>query len=145
MSEDSRTSGASSNAEVARLFTEISDILEIKGEPPYRYNAYRTGARSVANANERLETLFEQGKLRELQGVGAALEAKIVEFLKTGRMEAHETARRDFPVALATLLEIPGLGPGKARTVYRQLGVSTLPELEGQPGPLAAHARAFHH
>src|ERR1041385_4851124 len=113
MSEDSPTSGASSNAEVARLFTEISDILEIKGEPPYRYNAYRTGARSVANASERLETLFEQGKLRELQGVGAALEAKIVEFLKTGRMEAHETARRDFPVALATLLEIPGLGPGK--------------------------------
>src|SRR5207248_10241328 len=51
-------------------------------------------------------------------------------FLKTGRMEAHESARRDFPVALATLLEIPGLGPGKARSVYRELGVSTLPELE---------------
>src|SRR5947209_12876532 len=129
MSEEPR-SGASANAEVARLFAEIGDILEIKGEPPYRYNAYRTGARSVANAPERLETLFEQGKLRQIQGVGAALESKIVEFLKTGRMEAHESARRDFPVALATLLEIPGLGPGKARSVYRELGVSTLPELE---------------
>src|SRR5690349_24992289 len=91
--ETSANTASSSNAEVARLFTEISDILEIKGEPPYRYNAYRTGARSVANASERLERLFEQGKLRELQGVGAALEAKIVEFLKTGRMQAHETAR----------------------------------------------------
>src|SRR5919201_494056 len=130
MSDEPLGSGASSNAQVARLFTEISDILEIKGEPPYRYNAYRTGARSVANANERLETLFEQGKLRELQGVGAALEAKIIEYLTTGRMDAHETARRDFPVALATLLEIPGLGPGRARSVYRELGVSTLPELE---------------
>src|SRR5215470_9661295 len=116
MSEEPR---ASSNAEVARLFSEIGALLEIKGEPPYRYNAYRTGARSVANAKERLEALFEQGKLRQLQGVGAALEAKIVEYLTTGRMEFHEDMRRDFPVALATLLEIPGLGPGKARNVYR--------------------------
>src|SRR5258708_7009645 len=129
MSEEPRSS-ASSNAEVARLFAEIGDILEIKGDPPYRFNAYRTGARSVANSKERLETLFEQGKLRQLQGVGAALEAKIVEYLKTGRMEFHEEVRRDFPVALATLLEIPGLGPGRARSVYRELGVSTLPDLE---------------
>src|SRR5438045_3682923 len=129
MSEEPR-SGASANAEVARLFAEIGDILEIKGEPPYRYNAYRTGARSVANAKERLETLFEQGKLRQLQGVGSALEAKIVEYLKTGRMDFHDQVRRDFPVALATLLDVPGLGPGRARSVYRELGVSTLPELE---------------
>ena len=134
MSEEQRP-GASANAAVARLFAEIGDILEIKGEPPYRYNAYRTGARSVANAKERLETLFAQGKLRQLQGVGAALEAKIVEYLATGRMAFHEEVRRDFPVALATLLEIPGLGPGKARNVYRELGISTLPELEA-----AAHS-----
>jgi DNA polymerase (family 10) len=129
--EEPRTGvGASANAEVARLFAEIGDILEIKGEPPYRYNAYRTGARSVANATERLDVLFEQGRLRELQGVGSALEAKIVEYLATGRMEFHETVRRDFPIALASLLQIPGLGPGRARAVYQELGISTLPELE---------------
>src|SRR5713226_7459112 len=124
------TSGSTSNAEVARMFAEIGDILEIKGEPPYRYNAYRTGARSVANATERLETLFEQGRLRQLQGVGAALESKIVEYLSTGRMEFHDHVRRDFPIALASLLEIPGLGPGRARAVYQELGVSTLADLE---------------
>src|ERR1700687_5233769 len=91
------------NAEVARLFAEIGDILEIKGEPPYRYNAYRTASRSVASASERLDTLFEQGRLRQLQGVGNALEAKIVEFLTTGRMESHDQVRRDFPIALASL------------------------------------------
>src|ERR671932_400351 len=79
MSQDEARPAA--NAEVARLFAEIGDILEIKGEPPYRYNAYRNAARSVANATERLETLFEQGRLRELSGVGNALEAKIVEYL----------------------------------------------------------------
>jgi DNA polymerase (family 10) len=112
------------------LFSEIGDILEIKGEPPYRFNAYRTGARSVGAARERLDVLFEQGRLRELKGVGAALEAKIVEYLKTGRIESHEEARRDFPVALASLLRVPGLGPGRARAIYQDLGISTLPDLE---------------
>jgi DNA polymerase (family 10) len=130
MSEEEARPGSSANAEVARLFAEIGDILEIKGEPPYRYNAYRTAARSVGNATERLDTLFEQGRLRQLQGVGNALEAKIIEFLSTGRMEFHDQVRRDFPVALATLLGIPGLGPGRARAVYQELGVSTLTELE---------------
>ena len=78
---------------------------------------------SVANATERLETLFQEGRLRQLQGVGAALESKIVEYLSTGRMDAHEQVRRDFPIALASLLEIPGLGPGRARAVYRKFGI----------------------
>jgi DNA polymerase (family 10) len=130
MSEEEARVGSSANAEVARLFAEIGDIMEIKGEPPYRYNAYRGAARSVANATERLDVLFEQGRLRELNGVGNALEAKIIEYLATGRMESHEAVRRDFPVALASLLQIPGLGPGRARAVYQELGISTLPELE---------------
>jgi DNA polymerase (family X) len=130
MSEENARAVSNANAEVARLFAEIGDILEIKGEPPYRYNAYRTAARSVANATERLDRLFEQGRLRELYGVGNALEAKIVEYLATGRMEYYEDVRRDFPVALASLLQVPGLGPGRARAVYQELGVSTLDELE---------------
>ena len=68
--DDDGATSSTANAEVARLFAEIGDILEIKGEPPYRYNAYRTGARSVGRASERLDVLFEQGRLRELQGVG---------------------------------------------------------------------------
>src|SRR5258708_5690239 len=128
--EPRSTSESTANAEVARMFAEIGDILEIKGEPPYRYNAYRAGARSVANATERIETLFQEGRLRQLQGVGAALESKIVEYLSTGRMDFHEQVRRDFPIALASLLEIPGLGPGRARAVYQELGVSTLTDLE---------------
>ncbi|HEY2200385.1 MAG TPA: helix-hairpin-helix domain-containing protein, partial [Solirubrobacteraceae bacterium] len=130
LDEAEGASGSSANAEVARLFSEIGDILEIKGEPPYRYNAYRTASRSVGSARERLEALFEEGRLRELNGVGSALEARIIEYLKTGRMQSHEDVRRDFPVALASLLQVPGLGPGRARAVYQQLGISTLPDLE---------------
>jgi len=130
MSEEGEHRRPNANAEVARLFAEMGDILEIKGEPPYRYNAYRTAARSVANATERVDALFEQGRLRELNGVGTALEAKIVEYLATGRMAAYDRERRDFPVALASLLQIPGLGPGRARALYKELGVSTVSDLE---------------
>ncbi|HEX8969823.1 MAG TPA: helix-hairpin-helix domain-containing protein, partial [Chloroflexota bacterium] len=129
----------SANAEVARLFAEIGDMLEIKGEPPYRYNAYRAAARSVGSTTERLDTLFEQGRLRQLRGVGEGLEARIIEYLTTGRMELHEQMRRDFPVALASLLQVPGLGPGRARAVYQELGISTLSELES-----AARAGRLH-
>jgi DNA polymerase (family X) len=129
MSEDIEE-GRNANAEIARMFAEIGDILEIKGEPPYRYNAYRTGARSVGNASQRVQDLFEQGRLRQLAGVGNALEAKIVEYLKTGRIEFHDEVRRDFPIALASLLQIPGLGPSRARALYQELGVSTVDELE---------------
>jgi DNA polymerase (family 10) len=118
------------NAGIARLFEEIADILEVKGEQPYRYNAYRTAARSVGHARERVDTLFEQGRLRELYGIGPALEAKIIEYLTTGRMDFYERTRREFPSALASLLEVPGVGPGRARAVYAELGVSTLSELE---------------
>src|SRR5438093_13644305 len=90
------------NAEVARLFAEIGDILELKGEQPYRYNAYRTAARSVGSARERLDVLFQEGRLRDLYGIGSALEAKIVEYLTTGQMEFYERQRRDFPPALAS-------------------------------------------
>src|SRR4051794_8072845 len=128
MSEDEPRQNA--NAEVARLFAEIGDILELKGEQPYRYNAYRTAARSVGGARERLDVLFQEGRLRELHGVGSALEAKIIEYLGTGQMEYYERVRREFPPALASLLQVPGLGPGKARALYQELGVSSTAELE---------------
>jgi DNA polymerase (family 10) len=128
MSEDEPAANA--NAEVARLFAEIGDILELKGEQPYRYNAYRTAARSVGNARERLDVLFQQGRLRELYGIGSALEAKIVEYLMTGQMEYYERQRREFPSALASLLQVPGLGPVRARAIYQELGIASVAELE---------------
>ncbi|HYY87810.1 MAG TPA: DNA polymerase/3'-5' exonuclease PolX, partial [Chloroflexota bacterium] len=118
------------NQAVARLFQEIGDILEIKGEPPYRFNAYRLAARNILDAREPLDELFRQGRLREIPGIGAALEAKIVEFLTTGKLEDYDRVRREFPSALASLLEVPGLGPTRARAVYQQLGISSVADLE---------------
>ena len=115
---------------MARIFEEIGDILEIKGEPPYKFNAYRLAARNVIDAPQRLDELFRLGKLRTIPGIGAALEAKIVEYLTTGRMAYYDEVRREFPAALGSLLEVPGLGPGRARTVYLRLGISSVADLE---------------
>src|SRR5919201_1841778 len=120
----------SRNQAVARIFEEIGEILEITGEPPYKFNAYRLAARNIIDAPERLDELFRQGKLRQIHGVGQALEAKIVEYLTTGRMEYYESVRREFPPALGSLLDVPGLGPGRARAVYQQLGISSVADLE---------------
>jgi DNA polymerase (family 10) len=131
---------ANPNQAVAELFNQIGDILEIKGEPPYKFNAYRLAARNIIEAPERLDELFRQGRLRSIQGVGPALEARIVEYLTTGRIESYEQLRREFPPGLGSLLEVPGLGPGRARTVYTRLGIASLADLEAaaRSGQLAS-------
>lgn len=120
----------SRNGEVAQLFDDIADVLEIKGEQPYRVNAYRSAARSVARLDEPLETLFAEGRLRQIRGVGPALEAKIVEYLSTGRLEFWERLSQDFPPGLVTLLGVPGLGPSRARAIFEQLGITSVSALE---------------
>lgn len=118
------------NREVADLLQEIGDLLEIKGEQRYRINAYRNAARRIESLTEPIETLFAERRLREIPGVGEALEQKITEFLATGRLEYIERLRGQFPPSLVALLDVPGLGPRKARLVFDQLGVANLEQLE---------------
>ena len=83
------------NREVADLLEEIGDLLEIKGEQRFRINAYRTAARRIESLTEPIETLFAERRLREIPGVGEALEQKITEFLATGRLEYIDRLRGD--------------------------------------------------
>jgi DNA polymerase (family X) len=118
------------NQDVAQLFTDIAGMLEIKGERGYRVHAYRVAARNVVRARERVDTLFAQGRLREIPGVGEGLEAKIVEYLSTGRMEYYDRLRQEVPAGLAALLRVPGLGPTRARAIYDELHLGGLADLE---------------
>ena len=120
----------SRNADVARLLEEIGELLEIKGEQPFRVNAYRTAARRVEGLREPIEVVQAEGRLRSINGIGPALEQKIGEYLTTGRLEYVERLRAEFPPGLVEILQVPGLGPRKARLVHDQLGVGNLEELE---------------
>jgi DNA polymerase (family 10) len=119
------------NAEVARLFRELADVLEIEGANPFRVRAYRNAARTIEALPQPIGDLTREGteQLQELPGIGADLAGKIEEIVRTGGLAALRTSERGVPKGLTDLLHVPGLGPKRAQRLYRQLGISSIPEL----------------
>ena len=112
------------NADVASLFAQIADLLEIRGDNPFRVRAYRNAARTVEEWPQSLsEILSRTGSLPRMPGIGADLDGKIREILTTGHLSTLDKLREAFPPHLTDLLEIPGLGPRKVKTFYEELGI----------------------
>lgn len=118
------------NREVVSLLEEIALLLDLAGENPFKGRAYTNVARQIEQCEEDVETLVEQERLREIKGVGDALEQKITEFVTTGKLTYHEELRAKFPDSLFELFGIPGLGPKRIKQVYEELGIRSLGELE---------------
>jgi DNA polymerase (family X) len=118
------------NADIARIFDEIADLLEIQEANPFRVRAYRNAARTVGDVRRDLAQVIAEGKeLPKLPGVGADLATKIEEIARTGTTKLLVTLHKDLPSAITALLRIPGLGPKRVRTLYRGLDVQTLDQL----------------
>ncbi len=118
------------NADIAALFEEIADRLEIQGANPFRIRAYRNAARTLGELPREARTLLEKGEdLTRLPGVGADLAAKVREIVTTGRCSLLESLRRELPPAVTELLQIPGLGPKRVKTLYHDLEVQTAEQL----------------
>ena len=115
---------------VARMFDRIADALELKGETGFRVIAYRRAARVLREQTDDLDRLDADGRLRELPGIGAALAAKVREYLATGRMKKYDEAVADLPDELFRLLDLPGLGPKTLKLFHERLGVSDLAGLK---------------
>jgi DNA polymerase (family 10) len=118
------------NLEIARAFDLIADLLELKGENPFRIRAYRRAAQNLETLTEDLETLAAQGRLDEIPGIGPDLAGKIGEYLGTGRIDALESLRREVPAGLADLMGVPGVGPKTAKLLHDRLKVTDLGQLE---------------
>jgi DNA polymerase (family 10) len=118
------------NDELARIFYEIGDMLELQGELPFKVGAYRRAADSIAHSPVDVAAGYRRGEPPALQGVGKAIHEKLVELADTGRMRYYERLRREVPPKLVTLLAVPGLGPRTAGDLWRALGITTLEELE---------------
>jgi DNA polymerase (family 10) len=116
------------NVAIARVLREIADLLEIKGDNPFKIRAYRNGADIVANHPHRLNTLDEAG-LREIPGIGKDLAARIQELTATGGTAYHRELMAEFPPTILDLLHLQGVGPKTVATLYHALGVRTLEEL----------------
>ncbi|MBS1127211.1 MAG: hypothetical protein H6Q93_1200, partial [Nitrospirae bacterium] len=117
------------NAGIAGIFNNIADLLEIKGENPFRIRAYRKAAFTVTALGKDLASLSE-GELLEIPGVGHDLASKIEEYLKTGRVDSYERLKQDVPESLIALLAIPGLGPKTVSLLYTKYHIRDVDSLE---------------
>jgi DNA polymerase (family 10) len=123
------------NADIAAIFEEIADRLEIRGDNPFRIRAYRNAARSVGEFGREFKTLIEAGgELPKLPGIGADLAAKIHEIVTTGHCAALDRLRKEMPAAITELLKVPGLGPKRVQALNRELGVATVAQLKAAAG-----------
>ncbi len=118
------------NADIADVFDEIADLLEILGENPFRVRAYRNAARTIRDLSVDIPTLLEKGEdLTRLPGIGQDLAGKIMDIVQTGTTPLLEELHQKVPPALTQLLKIPGLGPKRVKTLYETLHIQTLDEL----------------
>lgn len=118
------------NIEVARVFQDIADLLDLKGETPFKIRAYQKAVRSIEQLPVGLDQMRREGRLRDVPGVGEAIEKKIVELLTTGRLMYHEDLRSEFPPGVISLLQVPGIGPKTAMRLSTELGIKSPEELE---------------
>jgi len=115
----------------AKLLEEIGVLLELKGENPFKSRAYYSAARSVEMmGEEELQRLVHEDKLKEVKGIGAALNEKLKELVLTGSLPYYEELKASVPEGLLEMLRVPGLGPRKVRALYDMLGITSLAELE---------------
>jgi DNA polymerase (family 10) len=118
------------NADVATVFDEIADLLEVQGANTFRVRAYRNAARMLSELGRSVKTMVDQGEdLDKLPGIGSDLAGKITEVVASGTCAQLERLRKELPPVITQLLKIPGLGPKRVRALHQELGVQTLEEL----------------
>jgi DNA polymerase (family 10) len=118
------------NREIADTFETVADLLQIKGENIHRVLAYRNAAESIRQYPRDLRTVAAEGTLTDIPYVGETLAAKIEEMLETGKLEFYERLANEIPPSLISIVRINGVGPKKAVLFWKELGITTVPELE---------------
>jgi len=118
------------NGELSKIFSEIADALEFKGDNRFKIIAYRKVSSVLADLTEDVAVLAEKGRLREIPGIGEGIAKKIEEYLATGIMKKHEEALSQIPKDLLNLLKIQNLGPKTLALAHKKLGVKNLEDLK---------------
>jgi DNA polymerase (family 10) len=119
------------NSEVAKVFQDIADLLELKGENVFKIRAYQKAARAIEYHPRELEAMIDEGEdLQSISGVGEAIAKKAAELITTGKLSYYENLKAGFPQGITALLDIPGIGPKTANKLSSELGISSVDELE---------------
>lgn len=120
------------NKEIAKIFSEIAEYLEMEGVQ-FKPYAYQKAAITLETLKDDVEDLYGKGGLKALKGipgVGESIALKIEEYLKTGSIQYYEEFKRKLPIDLDEIVAVEGVGPKKAKVLYEMLGIRTLEELE---------------
>ena len=131
------------NSDVAAVFEELADLLEIQGANVFRIRAYRNAARTIEGLREPLEDVVRNSgvdDLTRLAGIGKDLAKKIGTIVETGQLPQLEELREEIPDGVVDMLRLPGIGPKKVSVLFRELSVTSLDDLQeaAQQGKVAA-------
>lgn len=119
------------NENIAAIFEEMADLLEIEDANPFRVRAYRNAARTIRGLSRELRDLLAEGKdLTKLPGIGKDLSTKIQEILETGHSKALDKLHKEVPPSVEEILKLPGLGPKRVKQFYHELEIQNLKQLE---------------
>lgn len=118
------------NKEIAEMFGSIADILEFKGENVFKIRAYRKASRIIEDLTQDIEKISQEGKLREIPGVGEGIAKKVEEYLTTGRMKKFDELRSGIKDGLIEMMAVPSLGPKSLAQIHQELGVESFAGLK---------------
>ncbi|MGA3207042.1 MAG: DNA polymerase/3'-5' exonuclease PolX [Syntrophales bacterium] len=119
------------NSEIARVFHDMADLLELKGENVFKIRAYRRAAQVIEHLPKEMAVMLEQGEdFQKIPGVGDAIAKKSTELVRTGKLVAYENLKDEFPEGITRLLEIPGIGPKTAHLLSSELKITSVEQLE---------------
>ena len=118
------------NAEIAAMFDQAAELLEIKGDNPFRTRAYRRAARVIEGLPKNVTSLLQAGQdLAELPGIGKDLAGKITAIVDTGKFDLLDSLKRELPGELGEIAALPGLGPKRVKLLYDELGIRSIDDL----------------
>ena len=118
------------NAEIATMFDQAADLLEIKGDNPFRVRAYRRAARTIEGLPQSVGSMLaKEADLSELPGIGNDLAGKIAGIVESGHFDLLDQLKKKLPGDLGAMAGLPGLGPKRIKLLYDKAKVRTLDDL----------------
>ncbi|MCP5468086.1 MAG: DNA polymerase/3'-5' exonuclease PolX [Deltaproteobacteria bacterium] len=116
--------------QLVKNLSEIAELLEIRGDNPFRSRAFQNGARIIESLSEDIFTLVKNDELKNVKGIGKGLNQEIKEMLQEGKSTLLEELHAEIPEGVRQMLQVPGLGPKKVKTLWQDLELKNLGELE---------------
>src|SRR6056300_1051429 len=116
--------------EITRILKEVAELLELKGENHFKTRAYTNASNLISEERIDIERHVREGTLREIDGIGKALQEKLTDYVENGTMQYHQNLLKEIPSEMVALSKIKGVGPRKARKLVEQHNVDSVATLK---------------